>query len=478
MSSPLPPPLFARCTSVAAALALSLAACTPVTGRAARDAAPADADAPPVVDAADDGGPAALDVVVDDVEGCPRASGPSGVVSTAPFVSSSAAAFERFGAISARVDGRGRIWMFGQSVRCLRPEAMGELAVLRLLPDGTLDARFGEGGRACLSSPQAVGGSYGDVQDLAFHGERVVVAGSELAANGMATGVVAVLTDDGRPDPAFAQGGFFTFPNGVPWDFPVRYLSALSVSDEGVVVAGTDLNRFAIGTYGVLWRLDWSGRRDVTFGEAGRVVVPQVQSFSVLLPTPWGLLAAGSSRRSAPYLLALDRRGAPVPWFGRDGVAQRSLTRGLLVNGALADSRGGYVLAGSWGDVTRLDTLVAAAVRFDAAGGFDPTFGVGGVFVSPWLRHPSYLLARTLARQCDGRLLLGATDRGIVAKVHRLTPDGRLDVSFGVEGTATVDILPTWLSPTALFASPDDGAITLLGVTGNHMPPRRFTLSP
>lgn len=469
-------PTAGWCTS----LAMILVACTPVTGMPSRDASVADAATDAATDVtAGDVGPAAPDVSVDDVSGCPRGTGSAGVSTPVPFANPDAAAFAHFSATGVRRDDRGRLWFFGRSIGCRRPDAATEPTVLRLLPDGTLDEGFGVGGRVCVSSPQSTAGSNGRIRDVAFHGGRAVLVGAEVASNGTyATGIVALLTDDGRLDPTFAQGGIITFPDGVvPWEFPSRFLSAVAVDDEGITVAGTDYDQFWVGTYGVLSRLTWAGRRDVAFGDAGRVIVTDVQSFAVILPTAWGLLAIGSSRRAAPYLLALDRRGARVPWFGDGGVAQRALSRGLIVNGAIADSRGGYVIAGSSGGAARLETLVAAAVRFDGAGRFDESFGAGGVFVSPWLRHPSYLLAPTLARQCDGRLLLAATDRGVVGKVHRLTPDGHPDGTFGVEGTVTVDVLPTWFSPSALFESPLDGVITLLGGNGSMMP-MRFALSP
>ncbi len=469
-----------------ALLVAALVACTPIVGVRDSDAA-TDADVAlqqlPDVASSDVGSSdvvAAIDdVAVDDVSGCPGSSGAAGVPSLRPFDDPRARAFVGFGHSGAVVDGRGRIWLVGVASGCRRAGAALEPAVVRLLPDGTVDDSFGVGGRVCVSSPQAMDGSAAYLRDVTFVGERAVLVGSETVRPGaLAAGLVVVLRDDGAPDPAFAQGGVFTFPDAVSWDFPLRYLTAVVADEEGITVAGEDIHPFSIGTYGVVVRLRWDGSVDRTFGEAGRVVAPEVQGIGTLLRTAWGLLVVGTTRRSAPYLLALDPRGARVPWFGVGGAAERALPQGMLLRSAVADSRGGYVVAGSWGDVTRLDTLTSAAVRFDHAGRFDASFGAGGVFVSPWLRHPSYLLNHMLARQCDGRLLLGATDRGIIGKVHRLTPDGRLDVSFGVGGTATLDLSPTPFSPTAIFVSPTDGAITTLGATGNLTLPRRFVLSP
>ena len=88
-------------------------------------------------------------------------------------------------------------------------------AVARLLADGTLDPGFASGGLLIASG--AYGGLPGGWKSVAVAGSSIVVAGAVDGAPPFGTSlgriaVVARITDNGRPDAAFAAGGFLQVP--------------------------------------------------------------------------------------------------------------------------------------------------------------------------------------------------------------------------------------------------------------------------
>jgi len=72
------------------------------------------------------------------------------------------------------------------------------------------------------------------------------------------------------------------------------------------------------------------------------------------------------------------------------------------------------------------------------AGTLDPTFGTGGIFISPTIRGD----ANAVAIQSDGKILLGGggvVNNNFAAIVTRLNTNGTLDTTFGSGGFATID---------------------------------------
>jgi uncharacterized delta-60 repeat protein len=110
--------------------------------------------------------------------------------------------------------------------------------------------------------------------------------------------------------------------------------------------------------------------------------------------------------------------------------------------------------------------------RLDArtllSGGLDPTFGVGGTVVRDFRDNNMLDIARALAVQPDGKVLVGAsvvrpdgstrTDFGIA----RYLPGGAIDPTFGANGLATVDFSGNFDDIRKLLVQPD-GRILAFG---------------
>lgn len=172
-----------------------------------------------------------------------------------------------------RVDAQGRIVLAGVAVTG-SGESNSDMAVARLLPNGSLDASFSGDGRATVAFD--IGGVGAHNEDRAYAlalqpDGKIVLAGeadvSATASENMDY-AIARLDGNGALDPTFGTGGrvlvpFDRSPGGT--DVPL----AVSVDAGRIIVAGYAIQ----GTASVdvaLVRLRADGSRDPTFGNLGR----------------------------------------------------------------------------------------------------------------------------------------------------------------------------------------------------------------
>ena len=324
----------------------------------------------------------------------------------------------------------------------------------RLLPDGSVDRRFGTGGRA----------------DAGLAGARV---GALLPDGGMAaarstwrrdvrgTLKVVRLMRSGAPDPRFGQNGAAT----VHVD-GIRTVLALAPQPGGAIVVATLLYGgpppYGFERAVTLIRLDRRGRVDPSFGADGRTRVESdvfLNQADVAVRADGGLVVAvpqpGPESGAGLLLASLDADGRPDPSFGADGVVEDPLgpafpaaialgRRGQLgvvgtspvgggdfavwqfaadgrrtvfeevESGAPAengqaiafDQAGRTLLAGHTGRF--LERTGFAVARIDRSGGADPGFGHSGHF-RLGSRAPAE--ARAIAVQPNGRVLVAGSQR-------------------------------------------------------------------
>lgn len=246
-------------------------------------------------------------------------------------------------------------------------------AVLRYLPDGTLDNTFnGDGILFDNSSAVTVYGSISIQPD-----GRLVVAGMQRASGGVGACLVARYMPDGSPDPSFGSNGRALL--SVP-GMSVDGVSAASLQPDGrILVAGRIIN----GTYmdHFMARFTTTGQPDSGFGTGGRVVT----AFS---PT---------DERSAGLALQPD----------------------------------GRILAG----VTKTDQLVfnqIGVARFQSNGTIDATFGTSGFAAIATAFDAE---CGQLALLSDARLAVAAQLSGQIV-IAMLRDNGVLDSEFSGDGIA------------------------------------------
>jgi uncharacterized delta-60 repeat protein len=276
-------------------------------------------------------------------------------------------------------------------------------AVWRELPNGSLDPAFGSGGIAIPR--EAYGGAQAWWQALAFDGSKIVVAGITdkgllLGVDTGSTAVLARLDDNGVPDPAFATGGFLELP--VPG---LTDPGGMAVDRSGRIVLGighATTKGFPNDRTAEVVRLTGSGALDTTFGDGGRA--------------------------------ALGSGGGAWVRIGGDGA---------------------IVVLGEWWHTPAQPQTPVIAARLLPDGHLDRTFGKAGEVTAP---SPFRFAGGAL--DCQGDLLLANT----VSGVSRFGPDGRLDPSFHLAAFPRVAVGDTTaVAQLGFFAFAPTGAVLLGG---------------
>jgi uncharacterized delta-60 repeat protein len=256
-------------------------------------------------------------------------------------------------------------------------------AVARLLPGGSLDPTFGDGGRVVLAPPTQGSSGRPHVSAVALQRDGKILIGVIVDSGGI---YVCRLNSDGSLDRAFGAGG----SDGDGW---VSHIPTETYVD------------FTLAA--VLLRRD------------GRFVVVSSDRIS-----------AGSVQTNL-ILLQYRPDGSPDPAFGDFGVRKVPLLWDSKVGGAALLPDGSLVAGGG-------ATGVPFLMRFDAEGNRDMAFNPMASVLPPDFPLAHNVIQSVLV-QADGRIVIaGGTT------VARLLPSGQLDSSFGDggRGFTSVDLAP------------------------------------
>ncbi len=334
---------------------------------------------------------------------------------------------------------QGRIVVAGST----RDPATGNhaFAVARYDVYGRLDTTFGVGGKVTTSFPL---GSFAAAEAVAVRGDFITVVGTAGVSfsNGVITGAdfaVARYKRNGKLDASFGDGGLVTT------DFPG------SISDEGqavvlqpdgkIVVAGFTESP-STGEDIALVRYNIDGSLDDTFGDGGLVVTDFFGDFDVA------------------EAIAVQPDGKIV-------------VAGITVNPELINPVTGETL-------TQEDFALA---RYNVDGSLDTTFGDGGMVVTDFFN--SFDLTKAMALQPDGKILVvGVASTGVdpVTGIEgedfalvRYNDDGSLDETFGVGGKVTTDFAGDLEQAAAVAIK--DGRIIVVGSTFDPVTGEDFALA-
>jgi uncharacterized delta-60 repeat protein len=209
------------------------------------------------------------------------------------------------------------------------------------------------------------------------------------------------------------------------------------------------------------------GTPDPTFGENGRVRIHiggSALAAHTLVRPDGSLIVTGGAYKNGRAQIAVARLrpdGTLDERFGDDGIFLAPVG---VASGGMATVPGGagtLVVGGTAqvGPTAGLRDLAFVAVRIKLDGTPDPSFGQNGVAIGP---RPGHAYAITM--QPDGKLVWGGEsligERRVFAAA-RLTPQGRLDTTFGTNGFTTVPI-GTGAFATGIVLAPN-GTLTLGG---------------
>ncbi len=157
----------------------------------------------------------------------------------------------------------GKIFVSGRNG--LGQNNIGDLALIRYLPDGTLDNSFGNGGIVIAKA------NIPYCSDVFFKDDHaILVAGGEGAV--FTTGPYATLRQfksDGKVDSSFAENGIY---RSAPNDNGRGFMDLDVQSDGKIVTSGYWGDNTGIGN-GLLMRFNPDGKPDSTFGTGGMVLL-------------------------------------------------------------------------------------------------------------------------------------------------------------------------------------------------------------
>lgn len=325
--------------------------------------------------------------------------------------------------------------------------AISEIGVRRLNADGSRDLSYGGGdGQVWLRSDLGFTDSVAK-GIVAGAGEgAVVIAGTTLiglsadgsldkgyGAGGSVTVGGNVMTFDQLPDGRLAIAGYSSCC-GTPSDFFVARYTASGAPDQGYGNGGRASADFGASEYAAsaLWSDDGSVLLGGVRMEAGG-------------PSPTAFCVGYPVCAETPVLARFDANGHLDPGFGQGGLLRLDSLSGsskkrlsslglerLGVAALSARPAGGYFASGSGGPGETFAFIAALT----PSGALDQSFGGGGI-VTERSPKPSSQRAKALAVGRDGSIYLGgSTDTGVGEGpgVFRFRPDGSLDGGYGEGG--------------------------------------------
>jgi uncharacterized delta-60 repeat protein len=218
-----------------------------------------------------------------------------------------------------------------------------DMAVIRYLPDGTVDADF------LFSSALILGSGVGDdgFRALVINDDGTILLAGYITENDARSGAVVKLLADGRPDYGFGEQGVVIVTSGET-DTELNDISVLSEGQIVVTGVAGDDDRTPL-----LARLLGEGLLDDRFGDQGLQIDSEVrgEAFGLAVQPDGKVLIAGyaldESGMAGLYLARYEAVGVLDPLFGTQGkVVEFSVDEEIIAHDIALQPDGHIVLAG------------------------------------------------------------------------------------------------------------------------------------
>ena len=327
-----------------------------------------------------------------------------------------------------------------------------DIVVVRFRADGEADPTFGDGGMVLLDS-----GRSDDATALAIQPDGRILVGGSLGADEL----IVRLLPDGTLDPSFGDGGVLV-PEVLgdnAWIATGGRVEAIAVDPGGGIVTAVQSSAgYERKTDLTLARYLPDGTTDTSFGAEGRTIVDTgstaeagyyegPESLARLDDGAWAVVGHRYPPGDGRDTLVVRFRADGDLDTGFNGTGWRVLDFGTDEGVAALAQPGGRVVAAA-----RDYSGTAAMARLLPSSALDPGFGTGGVVrVGPRLE--------TVTADAQGRIV--GAGPGPSYEVARFSPDGVLDTSFN-GGRYRSDVGPSTEFPTSIAVQPD-GRLVVAG---------------
>lgn len=380
------------------------------------------------------------------------------------------------GARKAVMGANGKIFQFGTTELSTDD---GRAAIAKFDANGNLDTSFGDSGTTVYNAETRFSLFYtGIVQP---DGKIIAVghADRETPTNPIGYAVIARINPNGSLDRRFGKSGIVLYQETTSEQINT-YFSKVALLPDGSYLASGSLG-YKMGVV----KYTENGNLDSSFGDGGRVILPLdwSESWDMEIQPDGKIIIAGRIETNildanySDFIIArLNPNGSLDASFDGDGIKQFDITPETDYDAEifwslklLADGR---ILA-----FARIGSLPldSAVVKLNSDGSFDPSFGTGGQGFVKIDYDNRNNLARDMAVQPDGKIVLVGAD-GFPTNdflIQRLKPDGAFDTGFGNQGSVTLDFGGRDQPFSALITA--DNKLIVAGYGAEQ--PRRFALA-
>ncbi len=302
--------------------------------------------------------------------------------------------------------------------------------LIRWNANGTFDTTFGIGGFVTNTQldPFINGGHY-PYKMLIQPDDKIVIMGTQQNNTFPNAYWIARLLPDGALDTTFNGTGYKDVSFGTIQD---RGTCVALQADGKILLGGTSGNTAEFFTVA---RLNSNGTLDTGFGNGGKAQISFngaesfVQSMAV---QPDGKIVLGGYTVSSAKDFALARvnsNGTLDTSFGTNGKVVTTLNTSYsdLITDLVIEPNG-KIIAG--GCTSSENSPRLCMVRYLANGSLDTTFNSTGILIN----QINYSRNCTIARQVDGKYVVGGGFDAAVFEIYRYNNNGSIDTSFGVNG--------------------------------------------
>lgn len=339
------------------------------------------------------------------------------------------------------------------------PSSPRGMTLAAYLPNGALDANFGQGGT--IHEPAGLSSSHAAA--LAVQNGKLLVASLEFPSVGSVGPVLAIkrYTSNGVLDATFGNNGGFWL---TLFFASTASIQGMVVQADGKIVISYITNQF-IQQFQALRLLADGSAPDASFGQGGLGIV----SFAPAIATPAALALQGdrillAGTMQGEFTVAcLTAAGVLDTTFGSGGIAKFAYPQtGQLQT--LAVQPDNKLLLGGY---TSVDAYtVAALVRLQANGAPDPTFGNGGAVTTDFFSHEASFYS--LVTQADGKIVAAGVAGPAINQSYfalaRFNANGSADLSFSADGKTT-ETFSNALSFCGSLILKNDGNVVAIGTT-------------
>lgn len=311
--------------------------------------------------------------------------------------------------------------------------------------DGQIDSTFGVNG---VGYSNISGGSVGS--SFKFDSNNNIIACGNYYGSGNYDFAATKFNSLGIIDTSFALNGKFIYDFGID-----DYANAVLVQPDDKIILGgfsstwdgfnvnSNFNQFS------LIRLHNNGTIDSTFGINGKFELDfdpiDCGAVAMALQSDGKIIAVGKyfNGSSLQFLaIRITTNGVLDNSFGNTGISRMqldTLVKDDEVTCCLVQPDDKIVIGGLTYDQPSVGR-VFGMVRLTANGLLDASFGLNGI-VKTDIPNQGNDVALAMAQQIDGRILLAGTCKNSkIMAICRYNTDGSLDGSFGNQGIDTLNI--------------------------------------